>query len=72
MDNQSIATLIGMNRGTVQLWHNRWSAAQEELATVEREDNEEVLGQKIENILSDELRSGGPATFTPVFVWSSS
>jgi putative transposase len=65
LDNQSIATLIGMNRGTIQLWRNRWSVAQKELALVEREDDEELLEQKIEAILSDNLRPGGPTTFTP-------
>ena len=63
--NQTIATLIGMNRGTIQLWRNRWFSAQEELRVAEREEDEKALEQRIKKVLSDYQRPGGPATFTP-------
>ena len=50
----------------MRLWRSRWVAASQRLAVAEQEGGEEQrLSTLMEEILSDEYRSGTPATFTP-------
>ena len=61
--NNSIEETMGIDGESVTTWRNRFSGAQEELARVESEEPRK-LRAAIEKTLSDETRSGRPATFT--------
>lgn len=64
LDNQAIARLVGLERGSVRRWRQRWFHAKDLLISVE-EDDEADLESCIGEVLSDQPRSGGPTTFTP-------
>jgi putative transposase len=72
-NNEQIAKLLGIDRGTVRTWRMRWLEALPRLTATEKvgdggdddEEEERVLGGLIEEVLVDEPRSGKPATFTP-------
>jgi len=48
----------------VRLWRKRWQQAQESLKQAETEGDDTFLEQRICEVLSDEFRSGTPATFS--------
>src|SRR5215204_6555504 len=78
-NNDQIATLLGIDRGTVRTWRMRWLEALPRLKAAEKragsgggddddddDDDERVLlAGLVEEVLVDEPRSGKPATFTP-------
>jgi putative transposase len=66
-NNDQIAKLLGIDRGTVRTWRMRWLAALPRLKAAENvgDDDERVLAGLVEEVLVDEPRSGKPATFTP-------
>src|SRR5215218_6562516 len=71
-NNDQIAKLLGIDRGTVRTWRMRWLEALPRLKAAEKragggdDDDERVLlAGLVEEVLVDEPRSGKPATFTP-------
>lgn len=74
-NNEQIAKLLGIDRGTVRTWRMRWLEALPRLKAAEKVgdddddvddvDDERVLAGLVEEVLVDEPRSGKPATFTP-------
>jgi transposase len=63
--NQQIAQELGTTNKTVRKWRARWLQGYETLEAVENEAEEkESLMQTITQLLSDQPRSGVPATFT--------
>jgi putative transposase len=69
-NNDQIAKLLGVDRGTVRTWRMRWLEALPRLKAAEKmagDDDERVLllAGLVEEVLVDEPRSGKPATFTP-------
>ena len=49
---------------TVRRWRDRWRAAESRLQAIEALGQPKLLSQAIEALLTDEQRSGTPATFT--------
>jgi putative transposase len=49
---------------TVRRWRDRWRAAESRLQAIEATGKQKLLSQAIEVLLTDEQRSGAPATFT--------
>jgi transposase len=73
-NNEQIAKLLGIDRGTVRTWRMRWLEALPRLKAAENvgdDDDDDDDGERallaglIEEVLVDEPRSGKPATFTP-------
>ena len=75
-NNDQIAKLLGIDRGTVRTWRMRWLEALPRLKAAEKragggddddddDDDERVVSGLVEEVLVDEPRSGKPATFTP-------
>src|SRR5215217_4162240 len=74
-NNDQIATLLGIDRGTVRTWRMRWLEALPRLKAADKraggggggddDDDERVVSGLVEEVLVDEPRSGKPATFTP-------
>ena len=65
-NNKEVAQRTKSHRNSVGLWRQRWIVANQRLKNAAAEGVEErVLGNIIEDILSDEYRSGTPPTFTP-------
>jgi putative transposase len=77
-NNEQIAKLLGVDRGTVRTWRMRWLEALPRLKAAEKraggsgggdddddDDDERVVSGLVEEVLVDEPRSGKPATFTP-------
>ncbi len=73
-NNDQIATLLGIDRGTVRTWRMRWLEALPRLKAAEKragggggddDDDERVVSGLVEEVLVDEPRSGKPTTFTP-------
>ena len=64
VSNQQIAANLSIGRSTVIRWRQRWVQAAPHLASIEPEVDEPTLSQQISSVLSDEERSGAPATFT--------
>jgi transposase len=62
--NQDIASMVGLGRNQIGLWRRRWQAAFERLTVIEGLEEPADLARAIEDLLSDEQRSGGPTTFT--------
>ena len=62
--NRSIAEDLGVHEQTAVLWRSRWIKAWEELKDIESDVDDKELRLHIENILSDNPRSGCPGTFT--------
>lgn len=64
-NNEQIGRQLGVHRGTVRTWRDRWLAAASRLEAAETDtDSERVLTEVIATILADEPRPGAPATFT--------
>ena len=64
--NTAVADRLGTYRRRVQRWRDRWFAAEERLAHAEQEGaSDKDLKHLIIDILSDDARSGSPATFRP-------
>jgi putative transposase len=68
-NNDQIAKLLGVDRGTVRTWRMRWIEALPRLRAAEKragdDDDERVVAGLVEEVLVDEPRSGKAATFTP-------
>lgn len=71
-NNEQIAKLLGIDRGTVRTWRMRWLEALPRLKAAENvgdddddDDDERVVAGLVGEVLVDEPRSGKPATFTP-------
>jgi len=65
LHNQYIADDLGIHIQTPRRWRNRWAEAAARLKELEAELEDKVLAPHIEDVLSDEPRSGRPATFEP-------
>lgn len=65
MNNQHIADDLGIHVQTSRRWRNRWVEAAEQISVVEAESTDKELRLLMEDVLSDQFRSGAPATFTP-------
>ncbi|MBI1986917.1 MAG: helix-turn-helix domain-containing protein [Nitrospinae bacterium] len=63
--NHHIADDLDICEPTVRTWRARWAKASEQLAEAESEVDDKELRGLIQNVLSDEPRSGRPGTFTP-------
>jgi transposase len=64
--NSRIAQRLGLDRGTVRLWRDRWAAAQAQLETARLEGaTRRQLLAVLEMVLADAPRPGAPDTFTP-------
>jgi putative transposase len=63
-NNSQISRQLQLHRHQVRLWRKRWQQAQESLKQAETEGEETFLEQRICEVLSDEFRSGTPATFS--------
>jgi len=61
--NNEMERKLQISGETITKWRNRYAANEKELATIE-EENPRKLRNAIEKTLSDEQRSGKPATFT--------
>lgn len=65
-NHKEVARRSKSNRHTVRLWKRRWLEESQRLKDAEQEGIEQrLLGKVIEDILSDEYRSGTPPKFTP-------
>lgn len=66
IDNSKISRELGIDRGVVREWRNRWELETSKLKKAEEQNlvDKEITKIIIE-ILSDKYRSGTPATFTP-------
>jgi putative transposase len=64
LDNQAIAARVDLGRHQVGMWRRRWQAAFAKLIRMECTDEPLALRRAIEDVLSDEQRSGCPGTFT--------
>lgn len=65
LNNEHIAQALNINRETVQRWRQRWHEAADSLAISEAEGiTNNVLKQRVEAMLTDQARSGTPATFS--------
>lgn len=66
MNNHQAGQHLTLHRETIRTWRERWLRATPTLRVAEQEEvgGQEWLGL-IETVLSDDLRSGTPATFSP-------
>jgi len=64
LDNQAIASQIGLKRHQIGLWRRRWQAAFPRLIRIECLESATALRQAIAKVLSDQPRPGSPGTFT--------
>ena len=62
--NQEIADDLGVHVQTPRRWRKRWAESAERLAVADGKMTDKELRLLIEDVLSDEPRSGTPATFT--------
>ena len=64
--NSRIAQRLGLDRGTVRLWRDRWATVQAQLETALLEGaTRRQLLTLLETVLADAPRTGAPDTFTP-------
>ena len=64
--NSRIARRLGLDRGTVRLWRDRWAAAQAQLETALLAGaTRRQLLTRLETVLADAPRPGAPDTCTP-------
>lgn len=63
--NGPIADHVGCERHAVGIWRRRWANAFDTLVRIECLEGVSALETAIENVLSDNPRSGCPATFDP-------
>lgn len=64
-NNAAAGRQAGMQRDAVRCWRERWRAHEEALLAAELEGGDQALEQVIVGLLSDNPRSGTPATFQP-------
>jgi putative transposase len=65
-NNSQIAHQLGLTRGTVRSWRQRWLAAMPALSAAEADPEQEgLLLELLAAVLSDQPRSGAPLTFQP-------
>ena len=64
-DNCSIARRLNLTLQTVRRWRLRWQQVKPAMLTAEQNGDDKQLQQLLVEALSDEKRSGRPATFTP-------
>src|SRR3954451_2872459 len=64
LDNQDIASQVGLGRHQVGLWRRRWQDAFANLIRIECVEDPPALRKAIEELLSDEPRPGCPGKFT--------
>lgn len=62
--NRDIAAELGMDRGQVGLWRQRWAASFDALVAIECRETDATLSRAIQQVLSDAPRCGAPCTFT--------
>jgi len=62
--NQEIARELNISGQTVKKWRERWLEGRTKLETIEVEGEKGKLTKAIKQVLSDEPRSGTPATFS--------
>jgi putative transposase len=62
-NNEQAARQVGGDREMARAWRERWRTAETVLCRVEAEEGERGLEEKIPRVLSDQPRSGRPATF---------
>jgi transposase len=60
-----IAQDVGLSRRQVSLWRRRWADAWHRLISIECLESKAALRRAIEQVLSDEPRSGSKGKFTP-------
>jgi putative transposase len=66
INNSEIARNLTTDRELVRRWRNRWILKQSKLIEAEEQNlTDKEITKIIIDILSDEYRSGTPATFTP-------
>ena len=64
-NNEQIGRELGLDRGTVRTWRDRWRAGASRLDAAETDtQSDRDLTAVIATILADEPRPGAPATFT--------
>lgn len=64
LENQEIATQVGVGRHQVGIWRRRWQEAFANLTRIECTEEPPALRHAIEETLQDEHRCGGPGKFT--------
>lgn len=64
-NNEQVARKLGLYRETVRKWRTRWLEAQDLLRASEAEGDERALTRVVEEVFTDEPRSGAPGKFTP-------
>jgi putative transposase len=64
LNNQYMADDLDIHVQTPRRWRNRWAEAAERLKDLETDLDDKALHAHIKEVLSDEPRSGTPATFT--------
>jgi putative transposase len=65
-NNSQIAQQLGLTRGTVRSWRQRWLVAVPVLQAAEQDPEQDpVLPELLATLLSDQPRSGAPVTFEP-------
>jgi putative transposase len=64
VDNQDIASQVGLGRHQVGIWRRRWQDAFSNLIRIECSDDPPALRKAIEDLLGDEPRPGCPGKFT--------
>jgi putative transposase len=62
--NTQITQTLYIDHETVRLWRERWRTAEPRLQAIEAMEKPKLLRQAIEGLLTDEIRSGAPGTFT--------
>lgn len=65
VSNEEQGRRLGVDRQRVRRWRTRWVGNEGRLATAEREGvSDKDLARLLRELLADEPRPGGPATFT--------
>lgn len=65
VSNEEQGRRLGVDRQRVRRWRTRWVSNEGRLATAEREGvSDKDLARLLRELLADEPRPGGPATFT--------
>ena len=65
-NNSQVAHQLGMTRGTVRCWRQRWLTVGPTLQAAEGDpEQESLLPELLAAVLSDQPRPGAPATFEP-------
>jgi transposase len=62
--NVDVANEIGLGRRSVGLWRRRWQQSFDAMVAIECRESRAALRRAIEEVLSDDSRSGSPGTFT--------